>query len=1027
MHLPWSRLLLLTLTLPGIASADQATAALEPGVQIEQVKRLSASHQAGMQTGDFVFAWSAAAEKGNIGSTFDLTEVEMEYAARGPVTLRGRRGALEQSWTLKTGLPGSWGITAHPLLSPALLESYREGQKLAKAGQTGEALTRWRNAAAEAAQSSVLSAVWLLSEAGSDLADARKWAEADELTRQALEQAAGAEPVVRAQIVESWAKTFYTRDWARAEALYSQSLQERRKGKAESLAIAFIINSLGFVIRNQGRLVPAEEQYRSALGIAERLAPGSIAVASFLNNMGAVAQYRGELVRAEEYYLRGLAIRQKVLPESVSSVWNNLGAVAFDEGNLDKADTYWRNALTLLEKSAPGSPLMARVLHNIAQVAQARGDFATAEEFYRRTSDVVAKLDPGGLDFAESLDWVGRMAFRRGDLARAEDAQRQALAIRQKLDPAGLSTAESLASLGILAAARKDAATAEEYQREALQIREKLAPGSKDHADSLLSVAALLRVKGQFAGSAELVGNALDMMERNISGLDGTEENRVDRRAMYAASYREYVELLLLDKQPERAFAAWERSRARSLLSMIAERDLTLSSDLPADLKQARSLNDRAYDRVQNQINGLPANAGPQRAALLARLTGLAGERERIAERIRRASPRLAGLQYPQPLDLNGTRQVLDAGTVLLSYSAGPTQTVLFVVQPAGVDPGLTVFTLPIGDKELQAKVQEFRRLIEHGSVANRTALNAGGRALYDLLIKPAEALLAENNRVLIVPDGALHVLPFAALLRSDGQYLAEWKPLHEVVSATVYAEVKKMRHPPAAAGTELLAFGDPRTTAERKQQQPQPASLELRSALQSVSSLSSLPFSREEVAGIATLYPRRSETYVGADATEARAKTLSPRARYIHFATHALLDETVPLNSAIVLHIPDQWSEGQENGLLQAWEIFEQVRLNADLVVLSGCETGLGTEDKGEGLIGLTRAFQYAGARSVLASLWSVDDRKTAELMRSFYRYLQNGKSKDEALRAAQLELIHRNASNPYYWAGFSLFGDWQ
>jgi CHAT domain-containing protein len=125
-------------------------------------------------------------------------------------------------------------------------------------------------------------------------------------------------------------------------------------------------------------------------------------------------------------------------------------------------------------------------------------------------------------------------------------------------------------------------------------------------------------------------------------------------------------------------------------------------------------------------------------------------------------------------------------------------------------------------------------------------------------------------------------------------------------------------------------------------------------------------------------------------------------------------------------LTTPAKPAEGQENGLLQAWEIFEQVRVDADLVTLSACSTGLGQELNGEGLIGLTRAFQYAGARSVLASLWSVDDYRTMQLMKRFYAELHAGASKDVALRTAQLQLLHSGARDPYYWAAFSLTGDW-
>jgi len=152
---------------------------------------------------------------------------------------------------------------------------------------------------------------------------------------------------------------------------------------------------------------------------------------------------------------------------------------------------------------------------------------------------------------------------------------------------------------------------------------------------------------------------------------------------------------------------------------------------------------------------------------------------------------------------------------------------------------------------------------------------------------------------------------------------------------------------------------------------------------------------------------------------------------KYLHFASHGLLDERFPLNSGLALTIPGEMKEGRDNGILQAWEIFEHLRIDADLVVLSACETGLGKEMGGEGLVGLTRAFEYAGARSVLASLWGVADETTAELMKRFYSYVKAGQTKDAALRRAQLELIRgavgHQASHPFYWAAFQLNGDWR
>jgi CHAT domain-containing protein len=190
---------------------------------------------------------------------------------------------------------------------------------------------------------------------------------------------------------------------------------------------------------------------------------------------------------------------------------------------------------------------------------------------------------------------------------------------------------------------------------------------------------------------------------------------------------------------------------------------------------------------------------------------------------------------------------------------------------------------------------------------------------------------------------------------------------------------------------------------------------------------LNPLPATRTEVAQLSRGFGRRATVYLGAEATEARAKSVV-KTTYLHFATHGLLDPRSPLDSALALTVPAGRRAGEENGLLQAWEIFEQMRIEADLVTLSACETALGGDVAGEGLVGLTRAFHYAGARTVLASLWRVADDSTSELITRFYAGLRAGLTKDEALRRAQLAAIASPSTTaPFHWAAFTLSGDWR
>jgi CHAT domain-containing protein len=480
--------------------------------------------------------------------------------------------------------------------------------------------------------------------------------------------------------------------------------------------------------------------------------------------------------------------------------------------------------------------------------------------------------------------------------------------------------------------------------------------------------------------------------------------------------------------QAAEAFHVLERGRARAFLKQLAERDL-LAADLPAELARRRTELNRDLESVQGALARLTPAQDAEVERLLNRMREIQDGQRELTAQIRKSSPRLASLQYPEPLDLAGARRVLDPGTALLSYALGEEESYLFVVQPPELaGPGLAVFRLPIGAQPLREAIASFNNLLQNPR-SDRAALAAQAGKLYALLIGPAEARIAAAKRLLVSPSGSLHTLPFAALMRKD-RYLVEWKPVHFVLSATVYAELKKARRAPDdLTRGEVVAFGDPVYPTLPKDRDAAPAArLEILTAVRRGLSLKPIPATRREVEAIASLFPQ-AETYLGGEATEEKAKSLGTAARLVHFACHGLLDERFPLNSALALAIPEHPAPGQDNGLLQAWEILESVRLDADLVTLSACDTALGKETGGEGLVGLTRAFQYAGARSVLASLWSISDLSTVPFMKRFYRYLRHGKSKDEALRAAQIDQIRDKSGSrhPFHWAAFELFGDWQ
>lgn len=977
-----------------------------------------------------------------------------------------------------------------PWLAPWFLR--RAADSLARAGQSRRSEQAYRKAAGQAVSSKPIVSVQLLQSWANLSKQRNDWEHAQEHYKQSLleEQKWRSESFsIVASLAGLGTVSAQRGNVALAEEYDNRALAIAQKLAPESLPVASVLSNISGLLLRRGDLPGAEEYARRALAMREKLAPDGLDVAASFNILGRTFDARGDLAKAQEYYSRALIIRQRLASESLDAAssfnnlgnifarrgdllkgeeylgralaiedklahgsldmagnLNNLGLISFLQGDLAKAEEYHYRALAIREARAPGSPEVGQSLGNLAEVFSQRGDLSRAEKYQRRALAIIEKVAPGSLDVALGLDTFGDISKARGDLVKATRYYRQSLAIRKKLAPESLELASSLSNLGEVFYRGGDLVKAERYYTQALTIIEKLSPGSSSDADVLVALARLYRQRRQLNAAAGLFARALDALEHQTGRLGGSTNERAAFRAEHVSYYKDYIDVLLAQNRPQLAFQVLERSRARSFLEMLAERDLVFAADLPADIQQARHENAAAYERTQAQV----AEAGLKRDAaqiekLQKQLRDLEAERASIGERARQASPHFAALHYPQPLDLEAVRTALDPGTVLLSYSVSANHTALFVVLPLGQEPGLSVFNLKATDKPLREQVEAFRKLIRRAGEANaqksaggnearesrQASLTAQERELYDLLVAPAETIIAASQRLLLIPDGPLQVLPFAALKDKSGRYLVEWRPVHTAMSATVYAELKRMRPAKSDKPVELAAFGDPlyppgAQAAATWSKGVDTSDGELRSAVERGVGLSRLPFSRLEVQSIAGLFAGHDLKYLGDQATEEHAKALGKGVRYIHFATHGLLDERFPLNSALVLTIPAKLAEGQENGFLQAWEIFEQVHLDADLVTLSACSTGLGQELNGEGLIGLTRAFQYAGARSVLASLWSVDDYRTMQLMRRFYAELHAGASKDAALRTAQLQLVHSSSNDPYFWAAFSLAGDW-
>jgi CHAT domain-containing protein len=780
------------------------------------------------------------------------------------------------------------------------------------------------------------------------------------------------------------------------------ALQERWPN--DSLSMADTLNDAALLAAERGRYAEAAATLQRSLVILEQRSPGSIPLATSVARLGMVLRLLGDTGAAVEQLERALAIRERLAPESLgtASILTNLGEMTRERGgagDLDRAEDLARRALAIWSKASPKANGVVGSLNSLGMIARLRGRLDEAWELHSRALEI-SRFDVR----AFTLGYLGQVAEARADLTGPAD-------LEQALD----------------------------LYRQALAIQERVAPGKIELALTLQRIGRLHRRLGHADLAAQFLERAVDTLESHAGRLGGSQDVQATFRAQHEAIYRDAVEAELGRGHDAEAFNLVERSRARSFLILLAERDLDLSGEpgepgeIPAELERSRRDNASRYDRTLRELSRWTPEAGDEaRESLHLALSRLRQEHDEIAARIREASPRVAALSQPQPLGLDAARKVLDPGTLALSYSVGRDRTTLFALTRDGA---LRVETLPVGEEALRRDVERFLERVRQP--APLSSQDAGlARSLYRSLIGPVAGLVERSERVLILPDGPLHRLPFGALMRDD-RFLAEWKPLHTALSLTVYGTLRAAGRPspaaPARSAPRLAAFGDPRYPRS-------PGVAEASAPTLRGVDWSPLPHTRREVERIAEIYPGAS-LYLGDQATEERAKSVGRGVRVLHFATHGYIDDRSPLDSALVLSLPDSGHATGDNGLLQVWEIFDSVRLDADLVVLSACQSALGRELSGEGLIGLTRAFQYAGARSVVASLWSVADRATAELMTRFHRHRAAGLPTDEALRAAQIELIRgpitlatssgkamrMDASAPFFWAAFQVFGDWR
>lgn len=852
-------------------------------------------------------------------------------------------------------------------------------------------------------------------------------------------------------------------DYKRAQSLLEQELVLRRRmgdspGEADALA------NIADIASQQGQPQAALQAFQLALSLQQKLGlrPAQINTLLKLSDLY-------ETLGAESLAL-GFAQQAQRLAEEM--------AMTGDQ-------TLILMRVANLQKKLHRFPLATEALLKAMSVAERTGDCFTSNILYRRMAVLQLKdgnlqaaanyLDKGShyanglqdeerriVSQASSGEIKARILLKRGSAKAALQEAERALRLLQQTDLAFTSRTRFLTTIAEAHVALGQIPQAIKVYKQQLDLLAtlNLAP---ERAQTLYAIAQLQRRSGDLAAALTSINQAIAVVE-DIRKLVVDPELRTSFFASKQDFYSFKIDLLLeLDgRQPNlghaaEAFHTSERSRARTLLELLQEARADIRQGIePALLAQEQTLR---YRRTALDKRWKDAFSNQGDRSLLPQLQQerqqLQQQSQELRQAIRARSPRYAALTDPEPLTLQQVQQqLLDPDTLLLQFALGEKRSHLFVVshnnlQVLSLPPAAQIDSLVSALRELlTTDPGVLERRLENLETANQlpAEINKRAAALSQQILGPASQAIARHRRLILVADGSLHLVPIAVLPQSD-QPLLERHQLLQLPSSSTLALLQRQ---PSSRPASIAILADPifssddarvRMFAPAKPSSNaplNPVDLRALNLSRAAATLSTNPLkpqiwaplsgTRREAEEIQRLFPAQ-QAMVALDEQANLHLAQDPKlARYsiLHFATHGIFNTQEPALSGLVLSLVDREGKPQD-GFLQLADVFN-LKLAADLVVLSACETGLAEQVKGEGLVGLTRGFLYAGSSRVLVSLWKVDDAATAKFMEYFYKaLLQRRLPPSQALVAAQQQFrSFPGWASPFYWGAFVLHGEW-
>ncbi len=802
------------------------------------------------------------------------------------------------------------------------------------------------------------------------------------------------------------------------------------KGEGQSL------NNLGIIYDSWGQYPKAVEYYEKSFAVSGKSgAEATQAIA--LMNLGIVYDRWGQHSKAVEYHEKSLKIRRKVKDlKGEGQVWNNLGIAYNNSGQSSKAVESYEKSLEIARKLR-ALETESRTLTNLGLLHAQRGEIDGALASLEQAQAICKQI---GLPTRLAVDYIGNVYLDIGDIQKAEPFVKQA----------GYES-----SLGRLHLLRSEYQVARQFYEKLLKEAEKNR-NAKSLFTAYVGLGTAFEHMQDDPKAAEYYSKAVQLLEELRAGLSRTErEQFFDVRVggFYRTEpYKGLARVLMRLNRPAEAFQRSEYAKARVFAEALSRLSPVKRFDVPPDiLRTDAEINDqlaalkknrqKAYEKENQQV---VAALEPQIKELEVKLASHLGM-------LRERYPLFAATKYPEPMDMR--QAALKDNEWVVAYDVTDSGFLVYLSRGRELVRGLFK---PISVKELEILVQKFRQSVEIGAQESirdkvKSFDFASSKALANMLLGDILPDLPTHAPLIIVPDGPLGVVPFEMLVLNEGgstrtygaisysngaEFFGDRNPIsyYQSVTALTLARTLVGRQ---KASERILAMVDPvfsvadarmtKATAEKRRATLDKLTDERLMSFQSDLGLS---FPRLALTGqlgesLKKTDPARTDLYEGFQAQKAVLfqKDLTAY-RSCVFATHGYFGKDLPgiQEPVLILTLPNQL-EGQD-GFLRMSEVMG-LKLNADIVTLTACQSGLGKQLSGEGTMGMGRAFQYAGAKSVLMSLWSVAESSSVDLATSFFKHLREGKSKLEALRLAREEIREAGYDHPFFWAPFILVGE--